>query len=141
MRTGETGINLIKKFESLRLEAYRCPGGVWTIGYGHTKGVKKGMVITEKEADVLLKQDLEATEEIINRECPGINQNQFDALMSFVFNVGEGNFKKSTLLKCIKTNPENVNIRYEFSRWNKSKGMILSGLIRRRGAEADLYFS
>ena len=141
MRIGQRGINLIKQFEALGLEAYRCPAGVWTIGYGHTRGVKPGDVIDKQKAEQLLSEDLREAETVVGRECPGINQNQFDALVSFVFNCGTGNFQKSTLLKCVKANPENVNIRYEFSRWNKSKGMILAGLIRRRKAEADLYFS
>lgn len=141
MRTGYKGINLIKSFESLRQEAYKCPAGVWTIGYGHTKGVKPGDKIDEQEAEQLLAEDLREFEAVINRECPGINQNQFDALASFCFNVGIGSFIKSTLLKCVKANPGNVNIRHEFSRWNKSGGMVLAGLIRRRKAEADLYFS
>lgn len=141
MRTSHTGIALIKSFESLRLEAYRCPAGVWTIGYGHTAGVRRGDVIDEQRAEYLLAEDLKKFEDVVNRECPHVNQNQFDALVSFTFNVGSGNFQKSTLLKCVKANPDNVNIRYEFSRWNKSKGMVLAGLIRRRKAEADLYFS
>ncbi|RHJ74417.1 lysozyme [Parabacteroides sp. AM08-6] len=131
----------MKSFESLRLEAYRCPAGVWTIGYGHTAGVRRGDVIDEQRAEYLLAEDLKKFEDVVNRECPHVNQNQFDALVSFTFNVGSGNFQKSTLLKCVKANPDNVNIRYEFSRWNKSKGMVLAGLIRRRKAEADLYFS
>lgn len=141
MRIGQRGINLIKQFEALGLEAYKCPAGVWTIGYGHTRGVKPGDVIDKQKAEQLLSEDLREAETVVGRECPGINQNQFDALVSFVFNCGTVNFQKSTLLKCVKANPENVNIRYEFSRWNKSKGMILAGLIRRRKAEADLYFS
>lgn len=141
MRTSQAGINLIKQFESLRLEAYRCPAGIWTIGYGHTAGVRRGDRIDERKAEQLLTDDLRQFEDVVNRECPGINQNQFDALVSFTFNVGTGNFQKSTLLKCVKANPLNVNIRYEFSRWNKANGTVLSGLIRRRKAEADLYFS
>lgn len=141
MRTSQAGINLIKQFESLRLEAYRCPAGIWTIGYGHTAGVRRGDRIDERKAEQLLAEDLRLFEDVVNRECPGINQNQFDALVSFSFNVGTGNFQKSTLLKCVKANPLNVNIRYEFSRWNKANGTVLSGLIRRRKAEADLYFS
>lgn len=141
MRTSQAGINLIKQFESLRLEAYRCPAGIWTIGYGHTAGVRRGDRIDERKAEQLLAEDLRQFEDVVNRECPGINQNQFDALVSFTFNVGTGNFLKSTLLKCVKANPENVNIRYELSRWNKANGTVLSGLIRRRKAEADLYFS
>lgn len=141
MRTGHAGINLIKQFESLRCEAYRCPAGIWTIGYGHTAGVRRGDRIDEQKAEQLLAEDLRQFETVVNQECPGVNQNQFDALVSFVFNIGTGNFLKSTLLKCVKTNPQNVNIRYEFSRWNKANGTVLSGLIRRRKAEADLYFS
>lgn len=141
MRTSRTGIALIKSFESLRLEAYRCPAGIYTIGYGHTAGVRRGDVIDEQRAEYLLAEDLKKFEDVVNRECHGINQNQFDALVSFTFNVGTGNFQKSTLLKCVKANPQNVNIRHEFSRWNKAKGTVLAGLIRRRKAEADLYFS
>lgn len=141
MRTGQRGINLIKQHEGLRLEAYRCPAGVFTIGYGHTAGVRRGDVIEAQRAEQLLAEDLGESEAVVNRECPGLSQNRFDALVSFVFNVGTGNFLKSTLLKCVKANPENVNIRYEFSRWTRSKGVELAGLMRRRRAEADLYFS
>lgn len=141
MRTSQRGINLIKEHEGLRLEAYRCPAGIYTIGYGHTAGVRRGDVIDERRAEYLLTEDLKKFEAVVNQECPGINQNQFDALVSFTFNVGTSNFLKSTLLKCVKANPQNVNIRYEFSRWNKANGTVLSGLIRRRRAEADLYFS
>lgn len=141
MRTGQRGINLIKQHEGLRLEAYRCPAGVFTIGYGHTAGVRRGDVIDAQRAEQLLAEDLGESEAVVNRECPGLSQNRFDALVSFAFNVGTGNFLKSTLLKCVKANPENVNIRYEFSRWTRSKGVELAGLMRRRRAEADLYFS
>lgn len=141
MRTSQAGINLIKQFESLRLEAYRCPAGIWTIGYGHTAGVRRGDRIDAQKAEQLLAKDLRQFEDVVNQECPHVTQNQFDALVSFSFNVGTGNFLKSTLLKCVKANPLNVNIRYEFSRWNKASGTVLSGLIRRRKAEADLYFS
>lgn len=139
-KTALNGINLIKQFESLQLEAYRCPAGIWTIGYGHTAQVHPGDRIDEPTAIHLLQQDLEKVEAVINRECPDVNQHQFDALVSFTFNCGEGNLLKSTLLKCVKANPGNPNIRVELSKWNKSKGTILAGLIRRRRAEADLYF-
>lgn len=141
MRTSQRGINLIKAHEGLRLEAYRCPAGVFTIGYGHTAGVRRGDVIDRRKAEQLLADDLKKFEAVVNRECPGVNQNQFDALVSFTFNVGTANFMKSTLLKCVKANPGNVNIRHEFSRWNKANGTVLSGLIRRRREEAELYFS
>ena len=141
MRTSQRGINLIKSFESLRLEAYRCPAGIYTIGYGHTAGVRRGDVIDERRAEQLLADDLKKFEAVVNRECPGINQNQFDALVAFTFNLGETNLRKSTLLKCVKANSDGQNIYTEFLRWNKSKGEVLPGLIRRRKAEADLYFS
>lgn len=141
MTTGDKGMALIKEFEGLRLEAYRCPAGVLTIGYGHTAGVKPGQTVTPEEAGQLLRQDLATAEQVVNRECRALTQPQFDALVSFVFNVGEGNFRRSTLLKCVLANPNGLNIRTELARWNKSKGTILAGLIRRRKAEADLYFS
>ena len=135
------GIKLIKDFESLRLKAYRCPAGVWTIGYGHTAGVRPHDTIDELEAERLLVNDLIPIEELVIRECDGINQNQLDALVSFVFNVGISAFLRSTLLRCVKANPANPNIRNEFARWNKAKGVLLAGLIRRRRAEANLYFA
>lgn len=141
MRTSQSGINLIKSFESLRLKAYKCPAGVWTIGYGHTKGVKPGDVVDMQKAELLLADDLRELEAVVNWECPNVNQNQFDALVSFVFNCGTGSFLKSTLFKCVKVNPQNQNIRYEFGRWTRSKGVELAGLIRRRKAETELYFS
>lgn len=141
MKTSRVGINLIKSFESLCLEAYKCPAGKLTIGYGHTAGVQPGDVIDEQKAEQLLAEDLRQFEAVVNRECPRVSQNQFDALVSFTFNCGTGNFLKSTLLKCVKANPDNLNIRGEFNRWNKSGGTVLAGLIRRRKAEADLYYS
>lgn len=141
MRTSQRGINLIKQYEGLRLEAYRCPAGVWTIGYGHTAGVRRGDVIDERRAEYLLEEDLKKFEAVVNRECPGVNQNQFDALVSFTFNLGERNLLKSMLLKCVKANPNSLNIRTELLRWNRANGEILPGLTRRRRAEADLYFS
>lgn len=140
-QTGSNGISLIKRFESLRLEAYRCPAGLWTIGYGHTDGVQPGDRINEQNAEQWLMADLQTAEALVDRECPGISQNQFDALVSFTFNVGTGNFLKSTLLKCVKANPANPNIQGELARWNRGGGVILAGLIRRRRAEAELYFS
>lgn len=141
MRTSQRGINLIKSFESLRLEAYRCPAGIYTIGYGHTAGVRRGDVIDEQKAEQLLAEDLRKFEAVVNRVCPGINQNQFDALVSFTFNLGETNLCKSTLLKRVKINPNGRSIYMEFLRWNRANGEVLAGLTRRRRAEADLYFS
>ena len=141
MKTSHKGIALIKEFEGLRLKAYKCPGGVWTIGYGHTVGVKSGMVITERQAEEYLKADLIAFEKYLNGLGLAINQNQFDALISFIYNVGTGNFSKSTLLRKVRANPQDNSIMDEFLRWVYSKGRVLPGLQRRRLAEMKLYFS
>ena len=142
MKVTNEGINLIKKYEGLRLEAYLCPAGVWTIGYGHTKGVKKGQVITQLEADNLLKEDLSSFEKgVTNLIKSNINQNQFSALVSFAFNLGLSNLKSSTLLNKVNSNPNDRTIVDEFIRWIYAGGKQLEGLKRRRQAEAYLYFS
>ena len=142
MKITNEGINLIKKFEGLRLEAYLCPAGVWTIGYGHTKGVKKGQVITQLEADNLLKEDLSSFEKgVTSLIKSNINQNQFDSLVSFAFNLGLANLKSSTLLKKVNANPNDRTIVDEFIKWIYAGGKPLEGLKRRRQAEAYLYFS
>ena len=141
MNTSPKGIALIKEFEGLRLKAYKCPGGVWTIGYGHTAGVKPGMVITEAQAEEYLKADLIAFERYLNGLGLALNQNQFDALVSFIYNVGTGNFSNSTLLRKVRANPQENSIMDEFLRWVYSKGRVLPGLQRRRLAEMKLYFS
>ena len=141
MNTSPKGIALIKEFEGLRLKAYKCPGGVWTIGYGHTAGVKPGMVITKAQAEEYLKADLIAFERYLNSLGLTLNQNQFDALISFIYNVGTGNFSNSTLLRKVRANPQDNSIMDEFLRWVYSKGRVLPGLQRRRLAEMKLYFS
>ena len=141
MKTSPKGIALIKEFEGLRLKAYKCPGGVWTIGYGHTAGVKPGMVITKAQAEEYLKADLIAFERYLNGLGLALNQNQFDALVSFIYNVGTGNFSNSTLLRKVRANPQENSIMDEFLRWVYSKGRVLPGLQRRRLAEMKLYFS
>ena len=141
MKTSPKGIALIKEFEGLRLKAYKCPGGVWTIGYGHTAGVKPGMVITKAQAEEYLKADLIAFERYLNGLGLALNQNQFDALISFIYNVGTGNFSNSTLLRKVRANPQDNSIMDEFLRWVYSKGRVLPGLQRRRLAEMKLYFS
>ena len=141
MKTSPKGIALIKEFEGLRLKAYLCPGGVWTIGYGHTAGVKPGMVISEAQAEEYLKADLIAFERYLNGLGLALNQNQFDALISFIYNVGTGNFSSSTLLRKVRANPQDNSIMDEFLRWVYSKGRVLPGLQRRRLAEMKLYFS
>ena len=141
MKTSPKGISLIKEFEGLRLKAYKCPGGVWTIGYGHTAGVKPGIVITKAQAEEYLKADLIAFERYLNGLGLALNQNQFDALISFIYNVGTGNFSSSTLLRKVRANPQDNSIMDEFLRWVYSKGRVLPGLQRRRLAEMKLYFS
>ena len=141
MKTSPKGIDLIKEFEGLRMKAYQCPGGVWTIGYGHTAGVKPGMVITKAQAEEYLKADLIAFERYLNGLGLALNQNQFDALVSFIYNVGTGNFSSSTLLRKIRVNPQDNSIMDEFLRWVYSKGRVLPGLQRRRLDEMKLYFS
>lgn len=142
MKTSSKGIDLIKKYESLRLDVYKCPAGVLTIGYGHTRTAKLSKTITEAQANDLLISDLSVVEAQLNSVIKNtqITQNQFDALVSFVFNLGIGNFKNSTLLKKLLVNPYDPTIAYEFSRWNKAGGKILNGLVKRRKEEANLYF-
>ncbi|MBR5835061.1 MAG: lysozyme [Bacteroidales bacterium] len=141
MKTSPKGIALIKEFEGLRLKAYLCPGGVWTIGYGHTAGVKPGMVISEAQAEEYLKADLISFERYLNGLGLALNQNQFDALISLIYNIGIGNFQKSTLLRKARINANDNSIVDEFLRWVYSKGRVLPGLQRRRLREMKLYFS
>ena len=141
MKTSPKGIALIKEFEGLRLKAYLCPGGVWTIGYGHTAGVKPGMVISEAQAEEYLKADLISFERYLNGLGLALNQNQFDALISLIYNIGIGNFQKSTLLCKARINANDNSIMDEFLRWVYSKGRVLPGLQRRRLREMKLYFS
>lgn len=141
MKTGIQGIKLIKKFEGCKLTAYKCPAGIWTIGYGHTRNVHKGEVITQQQADELLKQDLNIYEIGVEALKLNINQNQFDSLVSFAFNLGLGALQKSTLLKRIKVNPNDTKIKDEFLRWSYAGGKQLKGLLLRRQAECDLYFN
>ena len=142
MKISEKGLDLLKSYESLRLTAYRDSGGVLTIGWGHTKGVKEGDTCTLAEATQFLLDDVAEAEKAINKQNLNLNQNQYDALVSFVFNVGADAFKKSTLLKELKKNPNNQdNIKREFRRWNIDNGKIVDGLINRREKEINLYFA
>lgn len=142
MKISKNGLELIMRHEGCRLTAYKCPAGVWTIGYGHTgTDVVPGLTITSRQAEELLTEDVRWAEEAVNREGLRLNQNQFDALVSFTFNVGIKNFRNSTLLKMIQIDSSSANIRTEFGKWNRAKGFTLPGLALRRKAEADLYFS
>ncbi|MCM1502036.1 MAG: lysozyme [Bacteroidales bacterium] len=141
MTPSQKAIDLIKEFEGVRLKAYRCPAGVLTIGYGHTSGVKPGMVISEAQAEEFLREDLQEAVSYINSLRLALTQNMFDALVSFTFNVGIGNLSRSTLLTKVKADPYDNTILDEFIRWVYAKGKVLPGLQRRRLAEAKLYYS
>ena len=139
MKTGSKGIDLIKHFEGCELEAYKCPAGVWTIGYGHIKGVKEGMTITEVQAEEMLKSELNEYEGYINNLVTAeLNQNQFDAMVSWVYNLGGGNLGASTLLKVLNAGDYD-GVPAQIMRWNKAGGKVLEGLTRRRQAEADMF--
>lgn len=142
MKTSENGISVIKFFESLSVTAYPDPatgGEPWTIGYGHTGGVKRGDVITEAYASELLLDDLSRFERSVSRLAKvKLTQGQFDALVSFAFNVGDGNLAKSTLLKKLNAG-DYAGASMEFSKWNKAAGRPMRGLTRRRSAEENLF--
>lgn len=142
-KTGESGKNLIKEFEGFRATAYLCPAGVWTVGYGTTriggKSVKEGAKVTTQEADDLLEQDLKRFEDGVNRLVQvEITQNQFDALVSFVYNLGVGSLQKSTLLKKLNAGLFDEAAE-QFLKWDKAAGKRLPGLTRRRKAERELF--
>lgn len=146
MRASENGINLIKQFEGCRLTAYQDSVGVWTIGYGWTQSVDgnpvaKGMVITQQKADDLLKQGVVQYENGVNSLVKvQLNQNQFDALVDFAYNLGVNALKGSTLLKKLNTG-DYAGAANEFTKWNKAGGKELAGLTRRREAEKSLFLS
>jgi lysozyme len=141
MKTSKNGINLIKKYEGCYLKAYKCPANVWTIGYGRTKGVKQGMKITKAKAEAHLKDDLVTFENAVDKyvKVP-INQNQFDALVSFSFNCGTGALKTSTLLRNLNKK-DYSGAANEFLRWNKANGKVLNGLTKRRKEERTLFLT
>lgn len=141
MKTSDKGIEFIIKEEGEVLHAYRCQAGVWTIGVGHTGGVTPDMKITKEQSRELLKADLCRFEKAVNETIKHqLLQHQFDALVSFSFNVGTEAFRKSTLAKKINANAPWNEIRAEFLRWNKAGGRVLAGLTSRRKREAKLYY-
>lgn len=133
MKTSDRGIALIKSFEGCRLTAYLCPNGVWTIGYGHTAGVSNGQVITQEQAESFLKSDLDKYEKYVIATGLKLNQNQFDALVSFTYNCGAGNLKKLIANRTLSEIAEAMLL------YNKSNGKALAGLTRRRHAERELF--
>ena len=129
------GLELIKKHEALRLNAYRDPVGIWTIGYGHTATAKEGQTIDEREADKLLKADVGFAEDAVTRHVKApLNQTQFDSLVSFVFNIGESQFSRSTLVRVLNER-DYYAVPQELARWNRDNGKRVKGLVRRRLAE------
>lgn len=133
MKISSKGLAIIKKHEGCRLKAYKCPAGKWTIGYGHTAGVKAGQTITQAQADAYLKQDVAWAEKAVNNLKKGFNQNQFDALVSFAYNCGSGN------LVALCKNRDIATIGEKIVLYNKANGKVLGGLTKRRLEEQALY--
>ena len=125
--------------EGFRAKAYRCPSGVWTIGYGTTTGVKEGMVVNQNQAFKLLQDDSSKLERLINKLGVDFTQNQFDAIGLFCYNCGFPAFKSSTLFRVIKNNRYDKRIKELWMQWKYSKGKVLLGLERRREVEVNLY--
>lgn len=138
-------IDALKRFEGFRASAYRCPAGVWTIGYGHTSGVKRGDKISEAEADRLLRRDLIACEAYVEQLNVTCKQEKFDALVDFCFNMGCEALEHSTLLRKIRHCAPDAEVRAEFMRWVYAtvagKKRVLYGLVKRRQWEADRFFN
>ena len=139
MRTSPKGISLIKSFEGLRLKSYQDSVGVWTIGYGATRSIGPGMSITTEQAERMLMNDIARFEPELDRlaKVP-LNQNQWDALMSFVYNLGAANLGSSTLLKLLNAG-DYAGAAEQFPRWNKAGGQVLAGLTKRRAAERAMF--
>ena len=139
MKISQEGIDLIKHFEGCELESYRCSANVLTIGYGTTKNVVEGMKISQHQAEELLAKDLEEFEEYVEDliDVP-LEQNQFDALVAWTYNLGPTNLKTSTLRKVLNKGAYD-DVAEQIKRWNKANGKVLKGLVRRRNAEAELF--
>ena len=139
MHTSEEGIALLKHYEGCELNAYQDSVGVWTIGYGHTKGVERGMKISQEEAESMLQQELEHEyEDYISDIDQELTQCQFDALVCWVYNLGPTNLRSSTMLKEIIAGNMDL-VPFQMKRWDKAGGKVLLGLTRRRNAEALLF--
>jgi len=143
MKLSQAGLDLIKRFEGCKLKAYQDAVGIWTIGYGHTgPNVHEGLTITQKQADDILAQDAGRFASGVSANVNvSLTQAEFDALVSFAFNVGLGAFKTSTLLKLLNDNADRTVVASQFLRWNKAGGRVLDGLTKRRNAEKALFLS
>ena len=138
MLMSNEGLDLIREFEGLKLTAYQCQADVWTIGYGHTRNVVKGMKITKDEADGLLSDDVRGAELCLQGLKIDLTQPMFDALGSLIFNIGVGAFKASTLCRHLKEKRFN-SAATQFKRWINAGGIVSDGLVRRREAEEALF--
>ena len=145
MEVNKAGRDLIKKFEGCKLKAYRCPAGLWTISWGLTfypdgTKVKEGDVITQQQAEdyfnAIVDDFAKKVDALIKSN---VTDNNFSAIVSFTFNVGVNNLKKSTLLRKVNANPKDTTIPAEMRKWVRANGEVLKGLVRRREAEAKLY--
>jgi len=147
MKTGERGLKLIKEFEGCKLKAYQCPAGVWTIGigsthYGDGTPVTKNRTLpNEGAAMALLAATIGQYEKAVNATGVELTQNEYDALVCLCYNIGAGNFFKSTLVKMLKAGDDKAEIVKQFLRWDKAGGKPLAGLTRRRNAEAELFLT
>jgi len=138
MRISDNCVALVKQFEGFEAKAYKCPAGVWTIGYGHTLNVRPNDVITEAQASALLEEELQDYAAKVAKIVPSANQNQFDALVSFAYNLGVNALGTSTLLKKHLAG-DYKGAQAEFLRWDKAVGKVLAGLTKRRHQESSLY--
>lgn len=141
MTHSENATKLVAQFEGLSLHAYQDQGGIWTIGYGHTQGVKAGDICTTEQALIWLGGDLGVADAALARLATvPLTQNEYDALTSLVFNIGQGNFAKSTVLGQLKQGfyPEAADA---ILMWNKVAGVVNNGLVRRRAAERALFLT
>lgn len=145
MEVNKAGRDLIKQFEGCKLKAYKCPAGLWTISWGLTfypdgTKVKEGDVITQQQAEdyfnAIVDDFAKGVDVLIKSN---VSENNFSALVSFAFNVGMGNFRRSTLLRKVNANPKDPSIKAEFQKWTRANNVVLKGLVRRREAEAKLY--
>ncbi|MEM1396766.1 MAG: lysozyme [Pseudomonadota bacterium] len=143
MRTGETGLNLIKGYEGLRMSAYYTPNEEWTVGYGHTSSARHGMSVSEMEAEQLLRQDISPIEQVISETVRApLNQNEHDAIVSLIFNIGVENWRNSTALRKLNEG-DKLAAANAFEMWTKARVngelVALDGLVRRRAAEKSLF--
>jgi lysozyme len=142
MAIAEAGRALVRRFEGLRLEAYRCPSGTWTVGYGHTAGAAEGQTVTEEEAEALLNADLEEAEAAVREALGGTpaGANELAAMVSLAFNIGAGAFRRSSVARRHKAG-DRAGAAAAFLMWTRADGRVLQGLVRRRQAEMELYLT